>query len=181
MPILANVMIPTVAEHVVVMLVLLLPVALIEAVVLGRRHLLKFAEALTLSFQANLRSTLVGLPLGYLFAWLGIIPAGLFASLLPKHILSPISAVLMNVVGHGGMIPNKFDSLAYFLGTLIVMVPYYLVTLRVERKVIINRRADLDTPALSVTVRLMNGITYALLSLPIVIGAICAGMNLASK
>ncbi len=38
MIVLANVMIPTVAEHVVIMLLVLFPVALIEAAILAKRH-----------------------------------------------------------------------------------------------------------------------------------------------
>ncbi len=178
MVIMANVMIPTVAEHVVVMALLLLPVAFVEAVVLEQRHRLKVAEALKLSFLANVRSTFVGLPLGYLFAWLGIIPAGLFASLLPENISSPFDRILMHVVGHGGMVPHKYDAVAYYLGTLLVMIPYFAVTFRVERKVIVKRNSGLDTPALSVTVCLMNGITYSLLALPVIMGATRAWQRL---
>ena len=89
MIILANVIIPMIAGHVIVMLILLIPVAIIEAVVLARRHLLKYMESFSLSFRVNLRSTLVGLPLGYVFALLGIIPAGLFVTLLPKNLSRP--------------------------------------------------------------------------------------------
>jgi len=119
--------------------------------------------------------------LGYLFACLGVIPAGLFATLLPKHIKSPISTILFNVLGHGGMRPTEFDEIAFFLGTLLVMIPYLLVTLRVERKVLIKRKAELNTPTLPVTVRIMNNITYSLLALPVVIGTVQATIKLASN
>ncbi len=123
-------------------------------------------------------SDLVGLPLGYLFAWLGIIPAGLFAAMLPESVSSPISQILFNVVGHGGMVPSKYDAIAYYLGTLLVMIPYFVVTLRVERRVIIKRKPGIDAAALSVTVRLMNSITYALLALPVIVGAFRAWLRL---
>ncbi len=100
MIILANVVIPTVAEHVPIMLVLLLPVVIIESIVLAKRHLLPYSESFRLTLRANLRSTFVGIPLGYVFAWIGIIPAGLFAALLPER-LDIIEVVLMNAVGHG--------------------------------------------------------------------------------
>ena len=181
MIILANVMIPTVAEHVVIMLVLLIPVALIEAVVLARRHLLKYAESLNLSFRANLRSTLVGLPLGYAFALLGVIPAGLFVTLLPERIGSAIGIILFNVIGRGGTRPNELDEVGFFMGTLLVLIPYFLVTLRIERKVIAKRKPELDTPTLTTTVRIMNDITYGILAVPIVIGAVRAIMKLTSN
>lgn len=179
--VLANVMVPSVAEHVVVMLVLLLPIALIEAVILARRHLLKYSESFRLALRANLHSTVVGLPLGYCFAFLGVIPAGLFATLLPKRIESPIGMILFNAIGRGGMRPTDFDEVAFCLGTLLVMIPYFLVTLRVERRLLVQRKAELDTPALQVTVRLMNDITYGLLAVPIIIGAVQALMKLMSS
>jgi hypothetical protein len=174
MTVLANVMIPTIAEHVVIMLVLLIPVTMIEAVVIMRRHFLKYPESLKLSFLANLISTIVGLPIGYVFALLGIIPAGLFTMLLPKNIGSAIGIILGNAIFRGGTIPNKLDEVGFYLGTLIVMVPYFLVTLLIERKVIAKHKPELDTPVLTKTVLIMNSITYGLLALPVVIGAINA-------
>ncbi len=181
MIVLANVMIPTVAEHVVIMLLVLFPVALIEAAILAKRHDLKGAESFALTLRANLRSTFVGLPLGYACAFLGLIPAGLFAMLLPDRIESAIGTILGNAVAHGGTMPHKLDEVGFFLGTLLVMIPYFLVTLRVERKYLIKRNAELNTPALPQTVRLMNAITYGALALPLVVGTVKATMKLASN
>jgi hypothetical protein len=180
MVIFSNVLIPTVAEHVVIMLILLVPVVLIEAVVLARRHRLKYGESFGLTFQANLRSTLVGLPLGYLFALCGIIPAGLFAALLPEHLGSLVSIILFNAVGRGGSIPGELDEVGYFLGTLLVLIPYFYATLRVERKYLVKRKPGLSTPALLTTVRIMNDITYGILMIPIVVGSVFAVIRLRS-
>lgn len=179
MIILANVMIPTVAEHVIIMLILLVPVALIEGLVLARRHLLKYLEAFRLSLRANFRSTLVGLPLGYIFAILGLIPAGLFSMLLPKKVESAIGIILGSALAHGGTRPTELDEVGFFLGILIVMIPYFLVTLYIERKVIVRLKSELDTPELTKTVRIMNDITYGLLAIPVVVGAVRAVMKLA--
>jgi hypothetical protein len=181
MIILANVMIPTVAEHVVIMLILLLPVVMIEAVVLAKRHLLKYTESFRLTLRANLRSTVVGLPLGYIFALAGVIPAGLFATILPERLGSLIGTILFNAVGHGGTIPSELDEVGYFLGTLLVMIPYFLVTLRLERKSLAKQKPELNTPALPTTVRIMNDITYGLLLIPILIGAVHAVIKLRSN
>jgi hypothetical protein len=172
--VLANVMLPSIAEYLGFMFVLLLPIALIEAVVLSRRHLLAYRDSFVLSLRANWRSTVIGLPLGYALAVVGIIPAGLFVSLLPAETGSAIGAILFNALGHGGTIPGEFNEVGYFLGTLLVMVPYFLVTLRIERTHIAKLRKDLDGPRLTTTVRLMNDITYVLLATPIVIGAVKA-------
>jgi hypothetical protein len=66
-------------------------------------------------------------------------------------------------------------------GTLLVMLPYFLVTLRVERKYLIKRKPELDTPALTTTVRIMNDITYGILAIPIVMGAVHATMKFMSN
>jgi len=178
MIILANVMIPSVAEHIIIMLVLLVPIALIEAVVLGRRHLLKLKESLSLSFRANLRSTIVGLPMGYGFALLGVIPAGIFATLLPKDIGSLVGSILFNAIGHGGMIPSVYDEVGYFIGTLLVMIPYFFVTLKVEKKHIAKLKQELDPERLTTTIQITNGITYTILAIPIIIGALNAAIKL---
>lgn len=180
MIILANVVLPSVAEHVIIMLVLLVPITLIEAVVIMRRHLLRYMESFKLSLCANLRSTLIGLPLGYIFAILGIIPAGLFAMLLPKNIESAIGVILGNVVLHGGTIPNKLDEIGFYIGTLLVMIPYFIITLRIERKVIVKKKTELDTPVLTKTVWIMNGITYGLLVIPVAVGTIHAAIKFMS-
>jgi hypothetical protein len=174
MLILANVAIPSIAEHFVAMLILLVPIALIEAIVLWRRHVPKYVDSLALSFRANLRSTIVGLPLGYLCALVGIIPAGLFAGLLPEKTGSVIGIILSNALFHGGTIPTNMDEAGYYLGTLLIMIPYFIITLRVERKHIAKLRQDLDTPELTKTVRIMNDITYGLLLVPIAVAAINA-------
>ena len=123
----------------------------------------------------------MGLPLGYVLAFLGVIPAGLFATLLPHKIGSLTGLILVNTLGHGGTIPSAADEAGYFLGTLLVMIPYFLVTLRVERKYIAKLRVDLDNPRLTTTVRIMNAITYWLLAIPIVAGAINAVMKVVSN
>ena len=182
MGILANLAIPTVAGHVFVMVILLIPIALIEAIVLSRRHALPCDESARLSLWANLKSTVIGLPMGYFFAWLGIVPAGFFAGMLPEPIRRPIHIILSNALLTGGMQPmdEHVEEMAFCLGTLLVMIPYFLVTLHVERKVIAKRRPDLNTPALRTTVRIMNDITYGLLVVLVVIGAIQAWIKLAA-
>ncbi|MFA5252343.1 MAG: hypothetical protein WC454_07150, partial [Phycisphaerae bacterium] len=152
MIILANLVIPTIAEHIIIMLYLLVPVSFIEAIILTQRHVLKYPESLKLSFYANTKSTLIGLPIGYVLALIGIIPAGLFTTLLPKNIGSAIGNILGNAILHGGTIPNKFDETGFYLGTLLVMIPYYLVTIRIERKVIVKHKVELNTPSLTKTV-----------------------------
>ena len=101
--------------------------------------------------------------------------------LLPERIGSAIGVVLFNVIGRGGTRPNELDEVGFFLGTLLVMVPYFLVTLRIERKVIAKRKPELDTPELTKTVRIMNDITYGLLAIPVVVGAVRAVMKLGSN
>ncbi len=181
MAILANVMIPMVAEHIIIMLILLVPISIIEAVIIALRHVLKYSESLKLSFYANTKSTLIGLPIGYVLALFGVVPAGLFAMLLPKNIGSAVGVVLFNTVAHGGTIPNKFDEIGFYLGILLVMIPYYLVTVYVERKVIVKRKAELNTPSLTRTVWIMNSITYGLLAIPVVYGAVLSVMKFISN
>jgi len=182
MGLLANVAIPTVAGHIVVMVVLLIPVALIEAVVLSQRHGLGYGESIGLSLRANVRSTFVGLPMGYVFALAGIIPAGIFAGLLPGSVRSPIQAILLSAVLAGGVHPSnaQLASVALLLGTLLAMIPYFLITLRIERQVIVKHRPDLDSPRLQATVRIMHDITYGCLLLLVIAATFHQWMQLPS-
>ena len=170
MVLLSNVMIPTVAGHFVLMLGLLIPVALIEAIVIARRLDLEVGQSFGLALGANLKSTIVGIPLGYLFAVLGLIPAGMFTRLVPEGVQPILSSTLFHAVAYGGTVPSELDRMGLFLGTLLVMIPYYLVTLRVERKYLEQRLED-DTADLRSTVRIMNATTYGLLAVPVVVGA----------
>ena len=172
MNVFANVVIPSIAGHVIVMVILLVPIAWIESLVLALRHELPYGTALGLSFVANLKSTVIGLPIGYALALLGIIPAGVFASFLPERIKSVIGVILMNALAYGGTVPTNVDELGFCLGTLLMMIPYFLVTLRLERQAIVKLRPDLDTARLTTTVRIMHDITYGLLAIPLVIAGV---------
>ena len=178
MTILANVAIPSVVTHIIAMVILLLPVVLIEAGILARRHSIGYREAVDLALIANSRSTFVGLPLGYVCALAGVIPAGIFAVFLPEDIGSIIAVFLGSSVLHGGTIPHELDEVGFYVGTLLIMIPYYLITLRVERKAIAKVKSDWDAERLWSTVRIMNRVTYLLLAIPIVVGAIWAGLKL---
>lgn len=173
-------MIPSVAVHGIWMLALVVPIALVEAIVLARRLGLRYGESCRLALMANVASTVVGLPIGYLCALLGLIPVGIFAQVLPESIQPIIGNALQHAAVLGGFIPHELDRIGYFLGTLLVMIPYFLVTLRIERAVIARRRPALDTRALKPTVRIMNDITYGVLALVVVAGAIDALVGLVS-
>ena len=178
MILLSNVMIPTVAGHFVLMLGLLIPVALIEAIVIARRHDLEFGKSFGLALGANLKSTIIGIPLGYLLAVLGLIPAGVFTLLVPEGVQPILSLTLFHAVAYGGTVPSELDRMAFYLGTLLVMIPYYLVTLSVERKYLEQKLED-DPSDLRSTVRIMNAITYGLLAVPVVTGAVLELVQLA--
>jgi hypothetical protein len=173
---LGNVMLPTVAGHVVVMLVLLPVIAAIEAVVIARRHPLPYGRSFNLSLRANLRSTLIGIPLGYLFAFLGVIPAGMFALIpgIPKETKSLFGHILYGGMFIGGTVPSRYDSLGFFAGTILLMIPYYFITVRVEKKAIARLQANLVPARLNGTAYLMNAVTYGLLAVPVFIGGIHA-------
>ncbi|MEE8104851.1 MAG: hypothetical protein V3T86_04885 [Planctomycetota bacterium] len=178
MILLSNVMIPTVAGHVVLMLGLLIPVALVEAIVIARRHDLQVWQSFGLAMGANLKSTIIGIPLGYLFAVLGLIPSGLFTRFVPEAVQPIISVTLFHAVAYGGKVPSELDRMGLLLGTLLVMIPYYLVTIRVERKYLEQKLED-DPSVLRSTVRIMNAITYGLLAVPVVVGAVLELVRLA--
>ena len=176
--ILANVIIPTLAGHIVVMALLLFPVVALEASVVARRHDARYETAFGMVMRANLKSTFIGIPLGYIFAFLGVIPLGLFAEYLPEKTGGTIQLILGKALAAGGTLPNPLDAVGRYLGIMVVMIPYYLVTLRIERKSLQKEMAFEDPASVAFTVRIMNDVTYGILLIPITAGAIRAVMAL---
>jgi len=171
MILISNVMIPTIAGHIVVMLGLLIPVALIEAIVIARRHALPYKRSFGVALVANVYSTIVGIPLGYLFAFLGLIPVGMFTNIMPDRVGSVLRETLFHAVAYGGTVPSELDRIGMFLGTLLVMIPYYLVTVDVETTCLKHKLVD-DPSDLRLTVGIMNAVTYGLIAVPVVVGAV---------
>ena len=66
----------------------------------------------------------------------GLIPAGVFAYFLPESYRNPAFQIIAFSVFTGGLIPTGFSMIAMAASNLILLIPYYVVTVRIERKVV---------------------------------------------
>jgi len=162
---LANLALPSFIGHWVLFVILLPLVATSEAIVLARVLKTEPMDSFATSVCANWRSTIVGLPLGWLMALAGLIPAGILASLLPAPYRDPSFQVIAFTAFTGGMIPTRFSMIAMAAGNLLILFPYYLATVRVERRVVESRHPDVDRKLIAFAIRWANRITYSVLAL----------------
>ncbi|HSG70719.1 MAG TPA: hypothetical protein VLA12_09915, partial [Planctomycetaceae bacterium] len=114
---------------------------------------------------ANWRSTLVGLPAGWCMAFVGLVPAGMLVAVLPPAYREPGFQIVAFTAFTGGVIPSEFSMIAMATGNLIILVPYYIASVRVERQVVETRHPEIEQARIASAVRSMNRITYAVLML----------------
>ena len=164
---LANVALPSFLGHWVVFTILLPLVAIVEGIVLKRVLKLEFVESLNTAISANWRSTIVGLPAGWLLAFVGLVPAGILAYFLPVNYRDPAFQIIAFTTLTGGVIPSKYNMVALAAGNLLILMPYYVATVRVERKKVEELHPDIDPEQIALAVRLMNRITYSILAVEV--------------
>jgi len=161
---LANVALPSFIGHWILFVLLLPVIAGMEAAVLYRCLKTPPVESFVTAVHANWRSTIAGLPTAWCMALAGLIPAGILASLLPPSYRDPSMQIIAFTAFTGGIIPTRFSMIAMASGNLLLLIPYYIVSVRVERKVVESRHPDIDPKAVLVAVRWMNRMTYSLLA-----------------
>jgi hypothetical protein len=161
--ILANVAIPTVVPHMFAAAILLPVVAASEAIVIRKYFLNDYSSAFRLSLGANWRSTLVGLPMGYAYAFMGLIPAGIFSTLLPDGSQELFFMVIFHSVLQGGTMPNALIPLAMAAGLVFILIPYFYASVFVEKKYLIKHISETEQSKIKPVVWKMNLLTYACL------------------
>lgn len=162
---LANIALPSFMGHWVVFIVLLPLVAAIEAVVLTRLLGIKPIKSFVTSAKANWRSTIVGLPAGWCMALWGVVPAGILTYFLPAPYRDPAFQVVAFTAFTGGIIPTRFSMIAMATACLVLLVPYYIATVRVERKVVESRHPEIPPERVAAAVRWANRLSYSVLVL----------------
>ncbi|NLX96539.1 MAG: hypothetical protein GXY83_10220 [Rhodopirellula sp.] len=162
---LANVALPSFIGHWILFTVLLPLVATIEAIVLAHVLRIPLLKSFDTAVHANWRSTVAGLPAGWCMALVGLVPAGILACLLPPRYRDPSFQILAFTALTGGIIPTRFTMIAMAAGNLLILIPYYIATVRVERKIVESRHPELDPKLIAFGVRSMNRITYSVLGI----------------
>ena len=162
---LANVALPSFIGHWIIFTILLPLVAGLEALVLCRVLKTPMYQSFATAVAANWRSTVAGLPAGWCMAFAGLVPAGILVAFLPPSYRDPGFQIIAFTALTGGIIPGKFTLIAMAAGNLLILIPYYIATVRVERQVVAARHPEIDPATIAAAVRTMNRLTYGVLTL----------------
>jgi len=151
--------------HWILFTILLPLVAGLETLVLWRVLNTSPSESFATAVAANWRSTVAGLPAGWCMALVGLVPAGILVAFLPSSYRDPGFQIIAFAALTGGIIPNKFSMIAMAAGNLLLLIPYYIATVRVERQVVEARHPEAEPAKVASAVHTMNRITYGVLTL----------------
>jgi len=154
---LANVAIPTLIPHWIFALIALIPVVIVEALVIFWRHRVDFRRSLAASAVANVRSTLLGIPL----AWLTFVALSFPVAMGAQKVgggISTITWIWSECLMLGAR--YKIAARTEFLASMTLLFPYYLASVLIERRTLQRRLGDLSVPTLTRTSLLMNLVSY---------------------
>ena len=157
---LANVAIPTLIPHWIFGVFALIPVILVEALVILWRHRLAFRASLAASAVANLRSTLLGIPLAWLTFVALSFPIALGAQKLGGG-TSTITWIWSECLMLGAR--YKIAARTEFLASMTLLFPYYVMSVLMERRTLLRRLNGLSLATATRTSLLMNLVSYSIL------------------
>lgn len=160
---LANVAIPTFFPHWIAGLFALCPIVALEAAIVSRRLSIPYAWALTACGSANVRSTLVGIPVAYFVSLFITIPFGLVMDQFINRD-SNFGRFLFGVFLFGGTQENVPEKAALF-ATLVLLVPYYYASVRIECRIMQKHLPTIEPAKIRSATIAMNRASYAILLL----------------
>ena len=144
------------------MVIALIPVVIIEAVVFIMMLKIDVWRAISASFWANAKSTVIGVPLSGILLFsvvaIGTFVVSEFKIPLPdSQLFSIITQAVWIIPTHDGT--ERYQSLAIALG----LIPAYFLSIWIEFGVVKQKFQELDSKVLHKVVQIANLITYATL------------------
>lgn len=160
MTLLANIAVPTLVPHLFWGVCALIPVILIETPFVLRRFQLPFRRALWLSALANVRSTLIGIPLAYLLFVILCIPVaiGMDRVAAVQSTSDWILSECLMLGARSGISPQT-----EFLASMVLVVPYYVASVFLERATLREWLPAAAPASLTQTSIQMNLASYTML------------------
>jgi hypothetical protein len=154
---LANVAIPTLIPHWILGIWALIPVIVVESLIIFGRHHVAFVDSLYASALANLRSTLLGIPL----AWLMFVALS-FPIAMGAQKLGGGSSTLTWIWTECLMLGARYKIAARteFLASMALLLPYYVASVLMERRTLQRRLEGLSLAAATRTSVIMNLVSY---------------------
>jgi hypothetical protein len=159
---LANVALPAFLPHSFATLIGMLVIAAIEGWFIMRALDLKFAESYQHALNANWKSTIAGIPLAWLLWVAGLIPITMGLSAIGVESHPAVQSTLMQTAMFGGMMPTEWLNVGSAAAWLVMLVPFWLGSVWIERRTITKRLPDLDAEKISKAIVRGNLASYTI-------------------
>ena len=158
----ANVALPAFLPHSFATLIGIFLIAAIEGWFVMRVLKVSYAASYRHSLAANWRSTVAGIPLAWLLWVFGMIPVsmGLSAFGIDSH--PALQSTVTQSVMFGGLMPNEWTNVGRAGAWLLMLVPFWLGSVWIERRTIRKRLPDCDASRVSTAVIRGNLASYSL-------------------
>lgn len=130
---------------------------------------LSYSDSYRHSLSANLRSTVAGIPLAWILWLVGLIPVSMGLSALGIDSHPAVQSTLMQSAIFGGMMPTEWTNVGSAAAWILMLIPFWLGSVWIERRTIRKRLPDCDPSRVSSAVVRGNLASYSLF---LVIGAI---------
>lgn len=159
---LANVALPAFLPHSLATLLGILVIAAIEGLFISRHLTLAYRESYSLAIDANIKSTVVGIPVAWLLWLTGLVPVSQGIALLGLEVNPALASTATQTVLAGGFMPDEWTDVGFAAAWLLMLVPYWMGSVWIERRIILKRRPDCDSRRLSKAVMAGNLASYSL-------------------
>lgn len=158
----ANVALPSFFPHSFATLFGILIIACIEAWFLFRRLEIKPGKSYSLALEANWKSTIAGIPLAWLLWSIGLLPISMGASAAGMASHPAVQSTMLRTVWFGGFTPNEWSQIGQAAATLIMLIPFWLGSVWIEKRSIKTSLPDHDAAEISKAVIRGNLASYSL-------------------
>lgn len=159
---LANVALPAFLPHAAATLVGIFVIAAIEGWFVMSILNLKYTESYRHSLVANWMSTMAGIPLAWLLWIAGLIPITMGLSALGVFSHPAVQSTLLQTALFGGMMPTEWMYVGSAAAWIIMLVPFWLGSVWIERRTLKKRLPQCDPAQVSKAVIRGNLVSYSL-------------------
>jgi len=159
---LANVALPAFLPHSLATGIGIFVIAAIEAWFLMRLLKWPYGESYRQAFAANWKSTIVGIPVAWLFWMVGLIPVSIGLSAVDLQLHPIVAATALHTAFFGGVIINEWAIVAQSAAWLLLLIPFWFGSVWIEKKTILKRRPDCDPVQLKKAVVRGNLASYSI-------------------
>jgi hypothetical protein len=170
-PLFADAGLPMIFVQMPVMIGALIPVIILEALLIRRWVSLPYGEAFRGIAKANVRSTLVGIPI----AWVAMfmlelvigLPIAIGANIFDWKVDSPILEFVFFVISAAYVGPNPNESAVFVIpaAAAVLLIPSFYVSVWIERQQCLRAWPTADASAVRRGVYSVNVVSYGMLFL----------------